>query len=80
MKNRIAGNWVKHFLAFLLLKTCAKPRSYVTRRIDLKAGKVTDSFENKSLCSVENERLFFPIHMASQGYWQKSDDQQKNDF
>ncbi len=68
------GNWVKKALVQLLLKTNFKPEGCVIRRIDLDAGEVNDEVRGSSFSPLKRTKGFSPSHMASQGYWQASDD------
>ena len=68
------GNWVKQALAQLLLKTTGEPKGHVIRRIDLDEGEVNDEVRDTAFYPLERTKGFSPSHMASQGYWQASDD------
>lgn len=68
------GNWVKQALAKLLLKTTGRPRGFVIRHIDLDTGEVNDEVCGTAFSPLKTTNRFSPSHMASQGYWQVSDD------
>lgn len=68
------GNLVKRLFAKILLAEKGKTMGYVKRTITLSTGEVVDELiacNTKLLLSPDG---FSPMHMASQGYWQVSDD------
>ena len=71
------GNAIKNILAKLLVTAKPRPIGTVVRTVTLgKNMKYTDRMDNESseqqLTAIKAPR-FSAIHMASQGYWQKSD-------
>lgn len=68
------GNFVKVGLARLLLGTRGKSGGRVARRINLADGTATDCVLSGDATLLAHTSHFSPMHMASQGYWQVSDD------
>lgn len=68
------GNQVKRMLAKLLLSEKGKSSGRIERTIALAAGTVTDKIISGDARIIGAPRGFSPMHMASQGYWQVSDD------
>lgn len=68
------GNWIKRMLSALLLKSSGSPAGWVIRRIDLNTGEIDDEVHDTSFTPLKDATGFSPMHMASQGYWQVSDD------
>jgi hypothetical protein len=68
------GNLVKRALAAALLRPASGRGVTVTRQINLATGEVQDRCADASFRLESAPRHFSPQHMASQGYWQRSDD------
>lgn len=68
------GNWVKQMLSALLLKTTGRQIGWVVRSIDLNTGEFHDEVHDTIFTPLKDTTGFSPMHMASQGYWQVSDD------
>lgn len=68
------GNQVKRMLAKLLLSEKGRSSGRVERTIALTTGTVTDRVVSGDAELIVDPKGFSPMHMASQGYWQVSDD------
>lgn len=68
------GNFIKRFIARRLMEQSGKSLGRVERRINLKTGEFKDQILSGNCKIIENTSGFSPMHMASQGYWQISDD------
>ena len=73
-RSKILGNLVKQLLARILLSENKKTIGRVERHIFLSTGIVTDKILSGDIELIADARGFIPSHMASQGYWQVSDD------
>jgi hypothetical protein len=76
-KSRYLGNKVKQLLAWYLIQRKPKILGTVIKRYNLGEDfTVNESVIGLSNAEVlQNTRHFSAIHMASQGYWQKGDDE-----
>lgn len=74
-RSVVLGNLIKRILAALLVTKLPKPHGTVVRHIKLgHALFVHDTPDAPSGYHCRNVPKFRAIHMASQGYWQLSDD------
>lgn len=73
-RSTFLGNWVKRLMAKLLMSEGKTVKGRVRRTIDLQSGTSSDVILDGDAVLIENPRSFSPLHMASQGYWQVSDD------
>lgn len=67
------GNTIKKILATALMKP-GNTKGRVMRKIDLSDGDIMDDYKHIELRPLPADSRFSPSHMASQGYWQKSDE------
>ncbi|NBX02578.1 MAG: hypothetical protein EBR02_00655 [Alphaproteobacteria bacterium] len=73
-RSKILGNATK-WLLIQLLYPAGKARGIVTRTIDLSSGAVEDTVHGLNLSAGNAANQHFSTrHMASQGYWQASDE------
>lgn len=68
------GNKIKLILAKLLVNPKPKPVGICRRTITLDTMHVSDEVKGITLTAIDQKDGFSPTHMASQGYWQRSDD------
>ena len=75
-RSRRLGDWVKQGLARYLITGRSKPCGRVVRRITLGAAcRVADDLSAAgNVTPLDHAEDFVAIHMASRGYWQRSDD------
>lgn len=77
LKSLFVGNIIKRLLVKYLVKRKSKSIGIVERKYKLGSGfSVEDTITSSSdLHIIKNIRHFSAIHMASQGYWQKGDNE-----
>ena len=75
-KSLVLGNFVKRLLARYLVNRRPKSIAYVSRHYRLGSDfSIEDSVDGLPGAKLlRNVRHFSAIHMASQGYWQRADD------
>ena len=73
-KSLSLGNLVKRLLVKILLSESGKAVGRVERTIIFSTGKISDKVLSGDVKLILNNKGFSPFHMASQGYWQMSDD------
>ena len=73
-RSVVLGNFVKYVLVSLLISDGKAVKGRVSRTINITNGTFHDVLLSGKVELVENSRFFSPMHMASQGYWQVSDD------
>lgn len=72
-RSQMLGNRIKRMLVTLLLQPAGRCEGSVIRRINLATGDVRDEVTGSTL-QLSRAAHFSPRHMASQGYWQASDE------
>jgi hypothetical protein len=78
MRNLSIGNWLKKKLVRLLITQKKIAPVYNQRTIHLGPEiRIKDEWEGDAdgFVRIDIEQPFSAIHMASQGYWQKQDDE-----
>ncbi len=73
-KSLSLGNLVKRYLVKILLSESGKTVGRVERTIIFSTGQISDKVLSGEVKLIPNNKGFSPFHMASQGYWQMSDD------
>ena len=58
----------------ILLSESGKTLGRVERTIVFSTGQIKDKVLSGNVKLIRNNKGFSPFHMASQGYWQMSDD------